>query len=390
LNLTFGAGSGTGGGGETPGGTDPDINIGAKISFSDLDVDPYPDNIQAPPPPVPYAHDPVIWSQSNIYYDNTLDGDVNDEVGAMTFSEETAYKYQGVYFRWGSLVGVSVGANNSYFSVNDYLFIPDVSGDGKYHKVQISALAAHSETSDVVGLFKTSLSLAPAVWTAVESGDTDALTALWAAIPYASTDVTPVPADPAIERTVRDDNALTEVSASLYSSYKGDVCKYLVDTRSTNGNSTSITDGNAWRLPTSSEFSIKPGGTNTNTDDADFIIGDYTTRWKSDNSNGGNITAGSTPENGIALMSEGGYSFYTLTWIKSGSNPDFPVSGRYLAATWTTLATAAITGRRRPTMGRARTTCSSAVAPCTRPTSTTGRTVVVFGVSGYSRRIVAP
>ncbi|MDR1882432.1 MAG: fimbrillin family protein [Prevotella sp.] len=337
LNLTFGAGSGTGGG-ETPGGSDPDINIGAKISFGTLGVDGNPDDIDVyppQPPTPPYAHDPVIWSQSNIYYDESAVGSDSDNVGAMTFSEETAYKYQGVYFRWGSLVGVSVGANYSSFSVNDYLFIPDVNGDGKYYKVQISALAGtHSETSvedfkDFVDTYAN-----PEVsWDDLDNGDSSAATALgalWTALPYAtSTDVTPVPADNATGRTDRDDNALTEVSASLYSSYKGDVCKYLVDNRSTNGNSASITDGYAWRLPTSSEFSIKPGGTNTNDDDTqDFTIGDYTTRWKSDGSNGGTVTAGSTPENGMALMSEGGYSFYTLTWVSDGTaEPDFPASG---------------------------------------------------------------
>ncbi|MDR1882758.1 MAG: fimbrillin family protein [Prevotella sp.] len=324
LNLTFGAGSGTGGGGDTPGGTDPDINIGAKISFSDLEVDPYPDNIQAPPPPpVPYPHEPVIWSQSNIYYDETADAATN--VGALTFSETADHNlYQGIYFRWGSLVGVSASANMSSFSNVDYLFIPDVDGDGLYHKVQISALATHSDLTDVIGLFKASLALAPAVWTNVASGDTDALTALWTALPYAtSTDVIPVSPVSATGRTERDDNALTTESASLYSSYKGDVCKYLVDKSSTNGNSFSNT---TWRLPTSSEFGLKPAGNHTNSDAVNGItIGDYFTKWVYDDYSSVSFTGGILEDGTDSMI---GNHYCTLNWVYENTDkPDFPASG---------------------------------------------------------------
>ncbi|MDR1883922.1 MAG: fimbrillin family protein [Prevotella sp.] len=332
LNLTFGAGSGTGG------GTDPDINIGAKISFEELYVDPYPDDIQVypPQPPVSYPLDPVIWSQSNIYYDNTLDGDANDEVGALTFSEETAYKYQGVYFKWGSLVGVSTGANDSDFSKDDYLFIPD--SDGQYYKVKVEALAAHTSPSDdVIGLFKASLPLTSTVWTNVGTDDSDALTALWAAIPCAtSADVTPVPADNATGRTDRDDNALTTATGTTlaYSSYKGDICKYLVDKKSTNGNSF---NEDTWRMPTSNDFGYNYGNSGPITNSNDDTSNDnesnpapvpYRTFWNSSGiNNGGSFTASTNPENGTDVLN--GKAYYTLfNWVFGATaKPDFPASG---------------------------------------------------------------
>jgi hypothetical protein len=49
-----------------------------------------------------------IWARSNIYWDATL----NDGEGALTFvpaesSDDTKQGYQGVFFKWGSLVGIS-------------------------------------------------------------------------------------------------------------------------------------------------------------------------------------------------------------------------------------------------------------------------------------------
>ncbi|MDR1884558.1 MAG: hypothetical protein LBR26_17560, partial [Prevotella sp.] len=325
LNLTFGAGSGSV---DDP---DPDINIGARISFEDLDVDPYPDNIQAPAPPR-FKPAPAIWSQSNIYYDNTLDGNPNDEVGALTFSEEEDGKnlYQGVSFKWGSLIGVS--SYNGYLS-SGHLFIPD--SNGKYYKVAILDLENWADDGGVVATFKNTY-FGSIVWSDLSKYDDDgnnARIALWNAIPYTdlaniSSYVTASPPG----RTARDNNGLTEASGTAalpYTTYKGDICKYLVDKKTANGNANTLTDGLKWRLPTSNEFGLLVAGSHANDDDTrDFVIGDYITRWKSDDSNGGTVNTGSNPENGKNEMSSGGYSFYTLDYVVDGTaKPSFPASG---------------------------------------------------------------
>ncbi|MDR1884111.1 MAG: fimbrillin family protein [Prevotella sp.] len=339
LNLTFGAGSG---GGDTPGGTDPDINIGAKISFGTLGVDGYPeDDIEAFPyqPPVMYAHDPVIWSQSNIYYDESADVAAN--VGALTFSESAQDKkyYQGIYFKWGSLVGVSSGSVGTPLK-DSYLFIPD--SDGKYYKAAVSQLKDWTDDDGVVDSFKDAY-FGSIDWDNVYSSDNATYTAaaaiLWAAIPCVADNsvISPVPADIATGREARDDNALTTASGTVglpYSSYKGDICKYLVDKKSTNGNSSF---GYTWRMPTSNDFGYGYGNsgpiTNNNDDssadnESDPAPAPYRTFWNSSGTdNGGSFTASTNPEDGTDILN--GKAYYTLVdWVFGATaKPSFPASG---------------------------------------------------------------
>jgi hypothetical protein len=340
LNLTFGAGSGSDDEDEDEDGTDPSINIGAKISFGTLGVDGYPDDIdvyppQPPAPPVPYAHDPVIWSQSNIYYDEAADA--TDGVGALTFSEETAYKYQGVYFKWGSLVGVSSGSSNALLK-DSYLFIPG--SDGKYYKAAVSALKTWPDDGGVVATFKGTY-FGSIDWDNVYSSDPTTYTAasaiLWGAIPCVADNsvISPVPADNATGRELRDDNALTTASGTTldYSSYTGDICKYLVDKKSTNGNSSF---GYTWRMPTSNDFGYGYGNSgpiiNSNDDgsaddESDPAPVPYRTFWNSSGTgNGGSFGTG-IPEDGTDVLN--GKAYYTLfDWVFGATaKPDFPASG---------------------------------------------------------------
>jgi hypothetical protein len=194
--LTFGAGSGS--------GTDPDINIGAKVSFEDIDVDPYPDkDIQVPP-------QPAYWAASNIYF---LPGDGEggtSDTGVLTFAESGTGKegYQGVFFKWGSLIGVSASGDGN-FDGDSYLFVPDLS-TGTYTRVKVSAVSGGS--AYLIGTAGT--------WSG--SGDSND----WDMIAYADESV--------IDDTVddRNDARLTTYQdwASLkndYTDYTGDICKFL-------------------------------------------------------------------------------------------------------------------------------------------------------------------
>jgi hypothetical protein len=331
LNLSFGSGSGTGGGGGGS-GTDPDISIGAKISFSTL-VDDFDGPIDAGlPPPPPFTPASVIWSQSNIYFDADSDGDSDDATGVLTFSETDDYNfYQGVSFKWGSLVGVSAYNGSKSFQ-ESYLFIPDLS-TGVYHKVLVSELAAYSGGVQAVNDFRAAL---VSDW-GIEWG-VSSYNDLWAAIPFvkwntgSSTDdvISYAPAQ-VNGRTARDDDALTRASDAsdvLYSSYRGDICRFLYAKRAVSG----LTSDLNWRMPTSHEFSSNYGYNNPNDadnpDPAVEVGPHYTTKWNNtDNSSSASFTSGSA-ENGTAVMDQTGNHYYTLvTWIKSGDSPSFPASG---------------------------------------------------------------
>lgn len=65
-----------------------------------------------------------LWAQSNIYWDDSL----NEGTGGMTFQKPgdtpDHSDYQGVYFVWGSLVGLSPGGQ----SATRFVYIPPVNG----------------------------------------------------------------------------------------------------------------------------------------------------------------------------------------------------------------------------------------------------------------------
>jgi hypothetical protein len=224
LNLSFGSGSGSN---PNPDPNDPDspsIVVGADISFGILGVEGYPDkDIQAPPP------DPnkKTWAASNIYWDDTN--------SRLTFAESDTGKegYQGVFFKWGSLIGVSSGAND-VLDASDYLFVPNLA-DGSYSKVQVG------DVQDDAPYLITSGS-----WTGGTTPATD-----WPLIAYA--DFVPAPGVPD-----RGDTSLTDIvlddSDGDYKDYTGDICQYLSGHKTASG-----LIGN-WVMPTSKNFGEPTAG----------------------------------------------------------------------------------------------------------------------------------
>ncbi|MDR1883591.1 MAG: fibrobacter succinogenes major paralogous domain-containing protein, partial [Prevotella sp.] len=220
LNLTFGAGSGSG-------GTDPDINIGAKISFEDIDVDPYPDkDIQVPPQP-PY------WAASNIYF---LPGDGEGgtfDTGVLTFAESGTGKegYQGVYFKWGSLIGVSEVGNDA-FDGDSYLFVPDLS-TGTYTRVKVKDVTGSEDYfTGITGSWDI-------------AGGADA----WAMIAYADESVIDAPVDDRNDARLTTDQDWTTLAGD-YTDYTGDICKFLSKHKGTSGGGLT----KDWVMPVSKNF----------------------------------------------------------------------------------------------------------------------------------------
>jgi hypothetical protein len=137
------------------------------------------------------------WAGSNIYWQWNDDDDPG-EGGYLTFDVAlTNTSYQGVYFKWGSLVGISPAGGSSAATVGDVaLYIPDV-GSGTWDGTK-KINSANPWGSD------------------------------WGSIPYTTTGTGTV------------DSYLYDLGDAVYTSYMGDICRYL-------------TDGE-WRLPNGSEY----------------------------------------------------------------------------------------------------------------------------------------
>ncbi|MDR1882893.1 MAG: hypothetical protein LBR26_08965 [Prevotella sp.] len=143
---------------------------------------------------------------------------------------------------------------------------------------------------------------------------------------------------------VFDDYGLTHYSCDqLYSTHRGDICRYLSDKKGSSG--VTLED---WRMPTMREFGTGGNNENTTEDDPEPAteVGHYTTKWKnsSDSPNGGSfVNPGSgNIENGTFELD--GKVYYTLVNYIAPLflPPSFPLPG---------TATTATTGHRRPTPG---------------------------------------
>ncbi|MDR1883351.1 MAG: fimbrillin family protein [Prevotella sp.] len=277
LDLTFGGGSGGSGG-------TGDITLKPAISFGDFpEVDGLGDplDVVAAKPAVP-----PYWAASNIYFQPDDGEGGSATTGVLTFAESGTDKqnYQGVFFKWGSLIGVdpvTVGDINA----NTYLFIPDDDTPGKYHKVKASEVS----TALNIDNFRTAV----AGWTGGVTASTD-----WPLIPYvadAIADPTPV--------AWRDFDALEGFSNSAnYAAFKGDICRYLSANRY--GYNTIAILETTWKMPVSQMFGD------------DTVYGtNYT--WTA-----GNSTSSSNIDG--ALASDFHYATYSYA---RGIAPEFPASG---------------------------------------------------------------
>jgi hypothetical protein len=185
-----------------------------------------------------YAHweeyYPLI-AQSNIYFQPDDPSDPDCSVGSLTFFEKGAtleqQGYQGLYFKWGSLIGVAAGPNGSFTGAT-YLYIPYIS-TGKYYKVKVSEVTSgyengsNSDMTAAVGAFRSVIGSDMS-----SGGSTD-----WYKIPYVTSGTT---AD-------RSFNYLASVTVHTPADYQGDICKFLSDTKVTNGSGLTRT----WVMPKS-------------------------------------------------------------------------------------------------------------------------------------------
>ncbi|MDR1884198.1 MAG: fimbrillin family protein [Prevotella sp.] len=274
LKLVFGS---SGSGDSGVGG----ITIGASISFDTIGADgssytpDYP-VLAAVPDKLP------IWAQSNIYFEPDLGEDAGGSIGNLVFADETETdddikRYQGVYFKWGSLIGIDPTGS---FGNDTYLFIPDFVS-GKYIKTKVSEV----ETK------------APAYYDAVSN------TVTWGSIPRVETDFG------SYVRTNDDLKACSVDDVTGFRAYKGDICRFL------SGNGVS----GSWRLPKSAEFGEsdsdydRDGMTNAASVPADDVNGKYVMTYY--------VTAQVISRNGEVTFPASGYRAYydgNLSYVGSG------------------------------------------------------------------------
>jgi hypothetical protein len=175
-----------------------------------------------------YAHwTDHLFGRSNIYFQPDAG---ETEIGSLTFSEDDSSQkgYQGLYFKWGSLIGVAAYPSGSYdytgsHDDDTFLYIPSIS-TGKYYKVRAGLVfAGYSGSTD-------EMTEAVQKYAAKVSDNS------WDKIPFVDGGT----GDGQIDATGagRSDKRLTERSTAtetgLYRYYMGDICKFLSDKKDTN------------------------------------------------------------------------------------------------------------------------------------------------------------
>lgn len=211
----------------------------------------------------------LIWAGSNIYWDETnqkLTFDASPVDPANPTEQELAnMKKQGVFFKWGSLIGVSSnsGLDNSYDS-SVLLYIPSYN----------SATPGNSS------------------WQTKDGSQLD-----WGGISPFTNNVTDGSQINAFL------NEIAQNTDANYLVYKGDICKYISRTGAVSG---------SWRMPTAKEFNAVGLADNT-------LVPwtAVTTPW----AEFGNFGAESGNAQGTSLLSSGG------TYTVNGISNSFPPSG---------------------------------------------------------------
>jgi hypothetical protein len=252
------------------------------------------------------------WGQTNIYFKpdaSSADG----SFGSLTFLEKGATEqekgYQGLYFKWGSLIGLSAAVEGNINFSAAYLYIPD-RDTGKYYKVKsgdVATIVAGGGSSD---LDKAVRDYADK-WT----------NGVWGNIPY----VDGGNDDDDIDNSYmqRDDHRLTTRSTDgkLFKYYKGDICKFLSDTKGTSGSGLT----KSWVMPKSEVWKgLDDGGSYDDVNNS--LLGtdfSYTP-----NSSWSDSFSPSTEENGTnvavdALMTYSLATGETVTFPASGYRNDF-------------------------------------------------------------------
>jgi hypothetical protein len=178
-----------------------------------------------------------VWARSNIYWDDaaqqlTFVTDVND------LSKQG---YQGVFFRWGSLVGISpakTGTSDS-FSGSTPIYVPVFDAvtptSSTWKATTGSAMANDTDFPDVKSNWT--------AWGATSAGSAAPATQIpYMDGRYAKSD----------ETTYNRNNTYVGDAAlnldTTYQGFRGDICQYL-------STKTEVVSGD-WRLPTSNEFGL--------------------------------------------------------------------------------------------------------------------------------------
>jgi hypothetical protein len=163
------------------------------------------------------------WAGSNIYWDSakgclTFD-DIPTSNPADTAPGSGSERYQGVFFKWGSLVGLDPSSSASATSW--------VSGCKVYVPATGSATGWSQKTAGEAG----------------PPSNPTAYFTTWGNIPYVTTGT-----------TVTTDQAYLNISSPAGghnpSEWKGDICRYLTET----GKAPGAGKGTKWRMPVANEF----------------------------------------------------------------------------------------------------------------------------------------
>jgi hypothetical protein len=166
-----------------------------------------------------------IFARSNIYWEWTTDKDHPEDGGKLTFvsaaddpaqNDDTNAGYQGVFFKWGSLVGISPVGN---FSGSTDIYVPVIEDPLTVSTWDPTTATARGWTS----------------WGYTIANPTD--------IPY-------MDPDRGSGTTGRDNTWLIDEERNVLDTikgFRGDICQYL-------GKTQTALDG--YRLPTSNEFGL--------------------------------------------------------------------------------------------------------------------------------------
>jgi hypothetical protein len=167
-----------------------------------------------------------VWARSNIYWDGTQ----------LTFvpagTDLTKQGYQGVFFKWGSLVGVSPAktGTSDVFSGSTPIYVPIV--NSTLENSTWVATTGSNVMSDVSGTTSN--------WTTWGNNTEDATDIPYLGPSYNTAGSVAFGRD---NRFVIDDDRNT---AAMYQGFRGDICQYL-------STKTGVVSGD-YRMPTSTEF----------------------------------------------------------------------------------------------------------------------------------------
>ncbi|MDR1526567.1 MAG: hypothetical protein LBS46_02715 [Dysgonamonadaceae bacterium] len=199
------------------------------------------------------------FASSNIYWDETTDPSnpkltfkPYDPTPGVAGHYPTEQKYQGVFFKWGSLIGISPAAvlsTDPLLQYPNYFYSgesanPTTTGTPIYVPTYTAGPPASSTWT------KTNVSAFTASSTIPMVPDNSQGSDAWGPVPYA--DNTTYVVQSGINNN-RGSQELTDLGTQHYANYVGDICLYISETQNL------ITEGKYYRMPHSEEFGLMGG-----------------------------------------------------------------------------------------------------------------------------------